>query len=103
MLTGRPATKKAHTKDGVKAQAAEGANKFGAANAAKRDLRVGFEKNSGVTTDDGDDTVGLKALKGYFDNVAASTNNEKTVLEQLVASNAMLATKNEELVAVVIS
>ena len=85
----------------VKAQSAERAENFGAANAANRDLGVCFEKNSGVTTYDRGDEVGLKALKGYFDNVAASTNNEKTVLEQLVASNAKLATKNEELVAVV--
>ena len=56
--------KKVHTKDGVKAQAAEGANKFGAANAAKRDLIVCFEKNSGVTTGDDSEAVDLKSLKG---------------------------------------
>ena len=56
--------KKAHTKARVKSQAAEGAEKFGAANAAKRDLIVCFEKNSGVTTDDDSDAVDLKSLKG---------------------------------------
>ena len=47
--------------------------------------------------------MGLKSLEGYFDNLAAaaSATNGKTVLEQLVASNAKLAATNEELVAVV--
>ena len=53
-----------HAEARVKAQAAEGAEKFGAANAAKRDFKVGFEKNSDVTAVDGGDPVGLKALKG---------------------------------------
>ena len=51
-------------------------------------------------TDDGRDGVGLKALEGYFDNLAAATN-KKTVLEQLFASNANLIATNEELVAVI--
>ena len=46
----------------VKAQAAEGAENFGAANADKWDLGVGFENNSGVTTDDGGKAADLKAL-----------------------------------------
>ena len=45
--------------------------------------------------------MGLKALGGYFDNLAAASTNEKTVLEKLVASNAKLAAKKKELVAVV--
>ena len=53
-----------------------------------------------MTTYDRGDEVGLKALKGYFDNVAADTTNEKKFLEQLVASNAKLAATNEELVSV---
>ena len=63
----------------VKAQAAKGANKFGAANAAKRDLTVRFENNISVMTDDGGNVVGLKALKGYFYNLAAAATNKKTV------------------------
>ena len=64
-----------HTKARVKAQSAERAENFGAANAAKPDLGVGLEKNSGATTDDGGNALGLKALKRYFDNVAAVTTN----------------------------
>ena len=93
--------KKAHPKVRVKAQAAEGTDKFGAANVADRVLGVGFNKNIGVTKDDGGDKVGLKALKGYFNNLTDTTTKEKKVLEQLVASNSKLAATNEELVAVV--
>ena len=93
--------KKAHAKARVKAQAAEGANKFGAPNSAKRELEVGFEKSSIETTEGSNNRVGLKALEGYFDNLAAAATNEKIVLEQLVASNANLDATNEELVAVV--
>ena len=85
----------------VKAQAAEGAENFGAANADKWDLGVGFENNSGVTTDDGGKAADLKALEGYFDNLNAATTNDKTVLEKLVTSNAKLAATNKHLVAVV--
>ena len=66
----------------------------------ERDLRVGFYKNISVTTDDGGNTVGLKSLERYFDNLAAATTNKKTVIEQLFTSNAKLAATNEELVAV---
>ena len=77
------------------------ADKFGSANAAERDLGVGFVKNSNVTTDNGGNAVALKALKEYFDNLSAAATNKKTVLKQLVASNAKLASTNKELVAVV--
>ena len=50
-------------------------NKFGGANAARRDLGLDFEKNRSVTTEDGGDAVDLKALKGYFDNLAAAATN----------------------------
>ena len=49
--------KKAHAKARVKAQTAEGANKFGAANAAER-----FLKNSEAMMDDGGDEMRMKAL-----------------------------------------
>ena len=54
-----------------------------------------------MTTDNDGNAVVLKALKGYFDKLAAAATNEKTVLEQLVASNANFAATNEELVDVV--
>ena len=36
-------------------------------------------------------------LEGYFDNLAAAATNEKTVLDQLVATNTKLAATNAEL------
>ena len=92
-LIGIPPTKR-RTRRRVKAQAADGADKFGATNAYKWVL-------GGVTKDDGGNEVSLKAFGGYFDNLAAATTNEKTVLEQIVASSAKLATTNKELMAVV--
>ena len=65
-------------------------------NAAERVL-----KNNGGATDKGGDEVDMKALEGYFDNLAAATTNDKSVLEQLVSNNANLAVTNEELVAIV--
>ena len=52
-------------------------------------------------TDDSGEEVILKALEGYFDNLAGATTNKKKLLEQLVANNDKLAATNEELVAVV--
>ena len=43
----------------------------------------------------------MKALEGYFDNLAAAAVNNKSVLEQLVANNAKLAATNKELVTIV--
>ena len=43
----------------------------------------------------------MKALEGYFDNLAAAAVNKKSVLEQLVANNTKLALTNENLVAMV--
>ena len=84
--------KKAHAKTRVKTQASEGSDKFGAANASKRVL-----KNSEVTTNNGRDKVGMKALEGYFDNLDAAATNKKLVIDQLVANNANLTATNKEL------
>ena len=54
---------------------------------AEQVFGVGFHKNIGVKTDAVGDEVGLKALVGYFDNLAAAATNEKKVLEQPVARN----------------
>ena len=54
-----------------------------------------------MTRDDGGYKVVLNSLEGYFENLATAINNDKTVLNQLDASNANLAATNEELVAVV--
>ena len=48
-----------------------------------------------------EDGIGLKALEGYFDNLAAKAVNEKGVLQQLVLNNTTFATSNESLVALV--
>ena len=47
------------------------------------------------------DGVGLKALRGYFGNLAAAAVNEKGVLQKLVLNNTFLTTSNESLVALV--
>ena len=43
----------------------------------------------------------MKALKGYFDNIAAAAVNKKSVLQQLVLNNTKLAANNESLVDLV--
>ena len=43
----------------------------------------------------------MKALEGYFNNLAAASVNEKGVLQQLVLNNTPLTTSNESLVALV--
>ena len=48
-----------------------------------------------------EDVVGLKALEGYFNNLAAAAVNEKGFLQQLVLNNTTLSTSNESLVALV--
>ena len=47
------------------------------------------------------DDGSMKAMEGYFDNLAAAVVNEKLVLEQLVVNNTKLAANNESLVAMV--
>ena len=54
-----------------------------------------------MTTDNIGNAMGMKAIKGRFYNLVVRATNKKTVLEKLAASNAKLAAKNEELVAVV--
>ena len=54
-----------------------------------------------MATDDGGNSVGLKALYGYFDNLGAFATRDKAFLEKLVAINTKLAATNEELVALV--
>ena len=85
-----------HSKTRVKAQATKRSNKFGAANAANRVIKV-----SKVGMDNVRNKVGMKALEGFFDNLAAAKINEKSVLNQLVSNNSKLAATNEDLVAMV--
>ena len=77
-------------------QATEGSDKFGAANAATR-----IQNTSKVETNHGGNEVGMKALKRYFDNLAAATVNKNQCFEKLVENNATLAATDEELVAIV--
>ena len=65
-------------------------------NAARRVL-----KTSEVETNNVGDKEGMKALDGYFNNLAAAYINDKSVIEQLVANNAKLASTNKDLVAIV--
>ena len=59
------------------------------------------EKTHGVETNQGVDEGCMKALEGYFYNLATTAVNEKSVLGQLVANNTKLADANENLVAIV--
>ena len=43
----------------------------------------------------------MKALEGYYDNLAAAAVNEKSVLEQLVLNNTKLAASNKSRVTMV--
>ena len=43
----------------------------------------------------------MKAIEGYFDNLAAAAVNKKSVLKKLVTNNTKLAATNENLVAIV--
>ena len=88
------AYKKTHAKVRIKAQANEGTAKFGAANSAARQETRPTVDNQ-LELEDG----GIQALEGYFDNLAASAINEKSVLQQMVLNNTTLVTSNESLVA----
>ena len=70
--------------------------KFGATNSVVHQETTQNVENKRAVND-----VGMKALEGYFDNLAAVAVNEKLVLEQLVANNTKLAASNESLVAMV--
>ena len=71
----KTAYKRAHAKVRVKAQATEGSDKFGAANAASQ-----VPNTSEVETNNGVDELVMKYLKGYFENLSAASVNEKSVL-----------------------
>ena len=88
------AYKKSHAKARIKAQANKGTIKFGAANStAHQETAPTVENRQKV------DYGGMKALEGYFDNLAAAAVNEKSVLQQLVLNNNNLAASNKILVA----
>ena len=80
----------------VKAQATKWSDKFGAANAAMRDLTT-----STVETSSGGNEVGINNIEGYFDNLSATAINEKSVLKQLVTNNSKIAATNKDLVVMV--
>ena len=45
--------------------------------------------------------MGMKTIKGHFDNLAAAAKTKKSVLEQMTANNAKLAATNKDLGAIV--
>ena len=61
------------------------------ANAAEK-----FLKTSKVEMNNGGNEVGMKAIEGYFDNLASSEINKKSVLKKLVDNNSKLAATNED-------
>ena len=72
----KQAYKKVHTKARIKAQANDGAVKFGTVNSI-----VHQETTQNVENKQAVDNGGMKALEGYFDNLAVAAVNEKSVLE----------------------
>ena len=85
------AYRKAHAQARIK-----GTAKFGEENYAARQETTLTVDNQ-LEVDDGS----IKALKGYFDNLAAAAVNAKSVLQQLVLNNTTLSTSNESFVALV--
>ena len=93
----KTAYKRARAKAIVKAQANNRSVKSGAANSDARQETANPPLDNQLEEDGG----GLKALGGYFDNLAAASFNDKGVLQQLVLNNTTIATINESLVALV--
>ena len=87
--------KNSHAQARVKAQANDGSAKVGAENSEVRQ----YKQNPPIGNKLEEEDVGIKALEGYFDNLAAAALNEKFVLQQLVLNNTTLTTSNESLVA----
>ena len=54
-----------------------------------------------METNQGVDKGSMKAIEGYFDNLAAAAVNKKSVLKKLVTNNTKLAATNKNLVALV--
>ena len=87
----KTAYKRAHAKARVKARANNGSVKFGETNSAARQETVNPPLDNQLEEDSG----GLKALKGYFNNLAAAAVKEKGVLHQRLLNNTTLSTHNE--------
>ena len=94
----KTAYKKAHAQSRVKSQANDGSAKFGAANSAARQDK----QNPPLDNQLEEEEVGIKALEGSLDKLAAAAVNEKSVLQQLVLNNTTLTTSNDSLVVLVI-
>ena len=88
---------KAHSQTRVKLQASDATEKFEAANSTARQDSTNPPLENQLEGED----VGIKDIEGYFDNFAAATVNEKSVLQQLVLNNTTLTTSDENLVALV--
>ena len=84
----KTAYKRAHAQARVKAQANDGSANFGAANSDAHQDKPTLPLDNQLEEDD----VGIKALEGYFDNLAAAAVNEKGVLQQLVLKSTTLTT-----------
>ena len=87
------AYKQVHAKVRVKAQAHEGNVKFGAANPAACQENV----NPPLDNQLEEDSVGLKALRGYFNNLAVAAVTKKGVLQQLVLNSTTIYISNDSL------
>ena len=87
---------KVHAKARIKVQANGGTVKFDAANStAHQETALTEENQQGV------DDCNMMAFEGYFDNLAVTAVNEKSVLQQLVSNNTKLAASNKSRVTMV--
>ena len=93
----KTAYKRAHAQARVKAQANNGSATFGAANYAARQDKTTPPLDNQLE----EVGVGIKALEGYFHNLASASVKEKGVLQQMVLDNTTLTTSNESLVALI--
>ena len=91
------AYKRDHAQARVKSQANDGSATFGAANSAHRQDKTTTPLDNQLE----EEYVGIKALEGYFNNLAAAAVNGKGALQQLVLNNTTLTTSNESLLALV--
>ena len=83
-------------KSAIKNKSASGKYQFSTAHSATQQHRAPIPP--GGAPESNTQHMGLEALDGYFDNLAAAAKNKKAVLEQLFTNISTLATSNAEMV-----
>ena len=81
----------------IKKKAAGGKDQFEATHSATPPLIA----SAPMGGDNEGTPIGLSALDGYFDNIAADATNEESVLDELVTNLITLTTRNAEMAATI--